>query len=54
MGPKNIRFRHGFKKNLNKNLIFAIFSFYCVKISGVRQPLETIENFWPLRGFYVC
>ena len=37
VGPKNLRFRHGFKKNLNKNLIFP-FSRFIVRIFwGVHQ-----------------
>ena len=61
LGPKNIRFRHGFKRILNKNLIFAIFRFILWKLgvyisNKFHAPgfLETIGSFWPLRGFYVC
>ena len=56
--PKNKRFRHGFKKNLNKELIFPFFVLLCEILwctSAINcMPPETIENFWPLRGFYVC
>ena len=46
--PKNKRFRHGFKKNLDENMIFP-FLFYCVKFGGAHHqkncmPPETIEK----------
>ena len=59
LGPKNIRFRHCFKKNLNKNLIYVNFRFIVWKLGGFTSAinfmtLKTIERFWLLRRFYVC
>ena len=61
VGPKNLRFRHGFKKNLNKNLIFP-FSRFIVRIFEVyiskifHAPEKLFESLGPFVGsmFYVC
>ena len=50
MGPKNKRFRHGFKKTLNKNLIFAIFSFFVSKIQVYGSPWKPLKVFGPFVG----
>ena len=55
MGPKDLRFRHGFEKNLNKNLIFpflrfivGIFEVYISKI--FHAPEKLFEPFGPFVG----
>ena len=55
VGPKNLRFQYGFKKNLNKNLIFPFSSFYCenfeVYISKIVHAFENLSKL--LKGPFV-
>ena len=50
VGPKNIRFRHGFKRNLKKDLIFAIFRFIVSKIQVYVSPWKPLKVFGPFVG----